>query len=56
MYTSYIPAESAIKALEGTPYETKVNFEEVREVSKFIWQVRKKYAEFDYARKNPPSI
>lgn len=54
MYTSHIPAESAIKALEGTPYSTKVKFEVVKEVSKYMWEVRKKYAQFDYATKNPP--
>jgi pyruvate carboxylase subunit B len=54
MYTSHIPAESAIKAVEGTPYSTKVDFEVVKNVSKYIWEVRKKYAEFDYARTHPP--
>lgn len=54
MYTSHIPAESAIKAVEGTLYSTKVDFEAVKEVSKYMWEVRQKYAEFDYARKHPP--
>lgn len=54
MYTSHVPAESAIKAVERTPYATKVDFEVAKNVSKYIWDVREKYTEYDYARTHPP--
>lgn len=55
MYTSHPPFESIISALEDTPYEVEgVNLKLALKASKYFWEKRKKYSEYDYALKNPP--
>jgi len=54
MFTSHTPAETLIEALRGTPYEVNVDVNTLFEASKLVWEIRKKYREYDYALKNPP--
>jgi len=55
MYTSHPPLESIISSLEGTPYEIKkIDLKLALKASKYFWEKRKKYSEYDYALRNPP--
>jgi pyruvate carboxylase subunit B len=55
MHTSHPPLESIVSSLEGTPYEIKkINLKLALKASKYFWEKRKKYSEYDYALKNPP--
>jgi len=55
MYTSHPPLESIISSLEGTPYEIKkIDLKLALKASKYLWERRKKYSEYDYALRNPP--
>ncbi len=54
MHTSHPPAETIAVTLKNTPYDPKLNLKILFEVSKYFWEVRQKYKEYDYALKNPP--
>lgn len=54
LFTSHTPAETLIAALKGTPYEVNVDLNTLYEAAKLVWEVRRKYREFDYALKEPP--
>jgi len=55
MHTSHPPLESIVSSLEGTPYEIKkINLKLALKASKYFWERRKRYSEYDYALKNPP--
>ncbi|MEM1549235.1 MAG: pyruvate carboxylase subunit B [Candidatus Methanomethylicia archaeon] len=54
MYTSHSPLESIASSLEDTPYKVKINLNLALKASKYFWEKRKKYSEYDYALKNPP--
>jgi pyruvate carboxylase subunit B len=55
MHTSHPPLESIVSSLEGTPYEIKkINLKLALKASKYFWEKRKRYSEYDYALKNPP--
>ncbi len=54
LYTSHTPAESLIEALRGTPYEVEVDMDALYEAARIVWEIRKKYSDYDYALRNPP--
>ncbi len=54
LYTSHTPAESLIAALKGTKYDPGVSLELLYTASKILWEIRKKYRDYDYALNAPP--
>ncbi len=54
LYTSHTPAESLIAALKGTKYDPGVDLEVLYMVSRMLWEIRKKYKDYDYVLKAPP--
>ncbi len=54
LFTSHTPAETLVEALRGTPYETRVDTRVLYEVARVVWEIRKKYRDYDYALRNPP--
>ncbi len=54
LFTSHTPAETLVEALRGTPYEVKIDTKVLYEVARLVWEIRKKYRDYDYALRNPP--
>ena len=54
LFTSHTPAETLVEALRGTPYEIDVNMDALFRASEIVWEIRRKYSEYDYALRNPP--
>lgn len=54
MHTSHPPAETITATFQGTPYDPKLNLQLLMKASRYFWNVRQKYREFDYALRNPP--
>ncbi|NPA96210.1 MAG: pyruvate carboxylase subunit B [Crenarchaeota archaeon] len=54
LFTSHTPAETLVEALRGTPYETRIDTRALYEASRLVWEIRKRYREYDYALRNPP--
>ncbi len=54
LFTSHTPAETLVETLRGTPYDPGVDIKVLYEAARLVWEIRKKYKDYDYALKNPP--
>ncbi|RLG87357.1 MAG: hypothetical protein DRO39_00705 [Thermoprotei archaeon] len=54
LFTSHTPAETLVEALRGTPYDPGVDAKVLYEAARLVWEIRRKYRDYDYALKNPP--
>lgn len=54
MHTSHPPAETIAVSLKSTPHDPKLDLKLLLKVSRYFWNVRQRYKEFDYALRNPP--
>ena len=54
LFTSHTPAETLIEALRGTPYDPGIDVRPLYEAARLVWEIRKKYRDYDYALRNPP--
>ncbi len=45
--TSHPATESLVAALKGTPYDTGLDLAKLHDISKYFWDVRKKYSQFE---------
>ncbi len=54
LFTSHTPAETLVETLRGTPYDPGIDIKTLYEAARIVWEIRKRYRDFDYALKNPP--
>ncbi len=54
LFTSHTPAETLVETLRGSPYDPGIDIKVLYEAARLVWEIRKKYRDYDYALKNPP--